>query len=338
MKRIASIIAAALMAAVIIIPQTGCAAKTEPVSRESFYFDTTCSITVYDMKDMSEDNAAEAITGAFKECSHYEELLSKTKEGTDIYRINHAGGKPVTCDPETIKVIKKGLEYCRLTDGQFDITIGKAEDLYDFHGTDQVPPTSAELKEAMKYVDYRQVHIDGNTVTMGTPKGEIDLGAIAKGYIADRVCDYLREKDVTSAIVSRGGNVECVGDKGGTDFSIGIERPYSDQREIVGSTPLSDGTIVTSGTYERYYKYKGKIYHHILSSETGLPVDTDVVGVSIRSSAGHSVDCDGLSTTCLILGSKDAKKLIESKDGYEALFILEDDKITKTDGFRFQAE
>lgn len=102
---------------------------------------------------------------------------------------------------------------------------------------------------------------------------------------------------VTSAIVSLGGNIECIGDKSGSDFSIGIEKPYSDQSEIVGSTPLSNGTVVTSGTYERYFTYKGKKYHHILNVKTGYPVNTDVVGVSIKSKFGHSVDCDGLSTT-----------------------------------------
>jgi len=338
MKKFVSMAAVVVLAALLIIPQTGCGSNTEPVSKESFYFDTTCKISIYDMKDMSEKKANVAIDKAFKQCARYENLLSKTKKGSDIYKINHAGGKTVKCDPITVEVIKKGIRYGKMTGGKFDITIGKAEDLWDFHGSNQKPPDAEKLAEAMKYVDYRQIHVSGNTVTMGTAKGEIDLGGIAKGYIADRVSEYLRKLGVTSAIISLGGNIECIGDKAGSDFNIGIEKPYSDQSEIVGATPLSDGTIVTSGVYERYFEYKGKKYHHILNSKTGMPVETDVTGVSIRSTKGHSADCDALSTTCLILGKEKGKKLIEGMDGYEALFILSDDKIVKTKGFEFKEE
>jgi hypothetical protein len=87
-----------------------------------------------------------------------------------------------------------------------------------------------------------------------------------------------------------------------------------------------------------YTEYKGKKYHHILDTDSGYPVDTDVVGVSIKGPAGHSADCDGLSTTCLILGLKEGKALVEGMEGYEALFILADDSIEKTDGFEFESE
>lgn len=338
MKKITTIIVAILLATVLIIPQTACSANAEPVSKESFYFDTTCQISVFDMDGMSEEAAGKVIDGAFGECRKYEDLLSKTVEGSDIWNINHARGKAVKCDPLTIQVIRKGLEFCRKTDGRFDITIGKVDALWNYHDPGATPPGHKALSEALKHVDYRLITIDGNTVKMKDPEAEMDLGAIAKGFIADGLADYLREQGVTSAIISLGGNIECVGDKAGSDFNIGIEKPYSDQSQIVGATPLADGTIVTSGTYERYLEYEGKKYHHILDTATGYPVDTDVVGVSIKGPAGHSVDCDGLSTTCLILGLSEGKALIESMDGYEALFILEGDKIVKTDGFSFEEE
>lgn len=338
MKKIISAVMICALTALLIIPQTGCLGKTDKVTKQSFYFDTTCEITVYDMKDMSEDNAGNAIDKAFKQCAKYEELLSKTKTGSDIYKINHAGGAAVKCDPITIECIRDGLKYCKLSGGKFDITIGKAEDLWNFHSDNPKVPSAASLKEAIKYVNYKQIHISGNTVTMGTTEGEIDLGGIAKGFIADKIAKYMKSIGVTSAIISLGGNIECIGDKDGTPFSIGIEKPYSDQSEIVGSTNLTNGTVVTSGIYERYFTYKGKKYHHILNVKTGYPVNTDVVGVSIKSSYGHSVDCDGLSTTCLILGEKKAKKLIESLKGYEAVFILKNGDVVKTSGMDFEAE
>ena len=95
----------AVSAVFLIITQSGCSSKTpEPVSKQSFYFDTVCSISVYDMEEMSKEGAQSAIDEAFKLCSHYESLLSRTKEGSDIYKINHAEGKPVDCDPETVEI------------------------------------------------------------------------------------------------------------------------------------------------------------------------------------------------------------------------------------------
>lgn len=338
MKKIS--LAAILIAliAVLIIPQTGCLGKTDPVSKDSFYFDTTCKITVYDMKDMSEDNANATIDKAFKQCAMYENLLSKTKKVSDIYKINHAGGDSVKCNKITVECIKQGLKYGKISGGRFDITIGKVDSLWDFEAENPKLPSKSAIKSAIRYVNYKQVHISGNTVTMGTTKGEIDLGGIAKGYIADKISKYLKSLGVTSAVVNFGGNIECIGDKNGKDFSIGIEKPYSDQSEIVGSTSVSNGTVVTSGVYERYFTYKGKKYHHILDVNTGYPVSTDVVGVSIKSTYGHSADCDGLSTTCLLLGEKKGKKLIESMKGYEALFILKNGETVKTSGFNFTEE
>ena len=155
----------AVSAVFLIITQSGCGSKTaEPVSKQSFYFDTVCSISVYDMEEMSEESARSAIDEAFKLCSHYESLLSRTKEGSDIYKINHAGGMPVDCDPETVEVIRKGLRYSEMSGGAFDITIGRVTDLWDFHSEDPKVPSDEELKKAVSTVNWRNVSIEGNTV------------------------------------------------------------------------------------------------------------------------------------------------------------------------------
>jgi thiamine biosynthesis lipoprotein len=338
MKKYITTLVIMLLITALIIPQTACSENAEPVSKESFYFDTVCQISIYDMEGMSEEAAGKVIEGVFRECQKYEGLLSKTVKGSDVWNINHAKGKAVKCDPITVQVIQKGLEFCKMTDGRFDITIGKVDDLWDYHKPGATPPARKALSEALRHVDYRLITIQDDQVRMKDPEAEIDLGAIAKGYIADGLAQYLRDQKVTSAIISLGGNIECVGSKAGEPFNIGIEKPYSGQSEIVGATPLQDGTIVTSGTYERYLEYKGEKYHHILDTDTGYPVKTDVVGVSIKGPAGHSVECDGLSTTCLILGYQEGRALVESMDGFEALFILSDDSIEKTRGFEFEAE
>ena len=339
MKKLITVLLTIVMTASIIIPQTGCASqKSNSVSshtKESYYFDTICKITIY---DMSEKKADDIIAKAFKRCSQYESILSKTKKGSDIWKINHAGGKPVQVHAITAQLVRDGIRYGEETNGLFDITIVKAEDLYDWHAEKHKLPTDAQLRNAVKYVGYKQIHVQGNTITMGTDKGEIDLGGLGKGWIADRIGDYIEKLGAKSAIISLGGNIVCVGNKKGKPFQIGIEKPFSEMSEIVGSTEASNQTIVTSGIYERYFRKNGKLYHHILEPATGRPADTDISGVTIMAEDGHSVDCDAMATTCLLLGRKKALKFIEKKKGYECLVITRNGKIYKTSGFRFKKE
>ncbi|MGI6190768.1 MAG: FAD:protein FMN transferase [Eubacterium sp.] len=341
MKKLITVILTIVMTACIIIPQTACApqkSKSDSVpshTKESYYFDTICKITIY---SMSKNKADDIIAKAFKRCSQYENILSKTKKGSDIWKINHAGGQSVQVHPITAQIINEGIKYGDETNGLFDITIGKAEDLYNWHAEKHKLPTDAQLKHAVKYVGYKQIHVSGNTVTMGTTEGEIDLGGIAKGWIADHIGDYLQELGVKSAIISLGGNIVCVGNKAGKPFQIGIEKPFSEMSEIVGSTTASNKTIVTSGIYERYFRKNGKLYHHILEPTTGRPANTDISGVTIMAEDGHSVDCDAMATTCLLMGRKKALNFIEKKKGYECLIITRSGKIYKTSGFKFKKE
>jgi thiamine biosynthesis lipoprotein len=330
------IAALVVMLAAAALTLTGCGKKTDPVSQESYYFDTVCQLTVYDMKDMSEKHADEVIQGAFRQCDKYEKLLSKTKKGSDIYKVNHAGGRAVTCDPVTIKVLQKGIRYGKMTDGLFDITVGQAEDLYDFHDKKHhTVPTDAQLAQAVSHINYQNVQISGREVSLTDPDSEIDLGGIAKGYIADRLGVWMKKQGVTSAIISLGGNITCVGGKDGSAFKVGIEKPFSDQSEVVGYTKAKEQTVVTSGVYERYFRKNGRLYHHILDPSTGRPADTDVYSVTIVAGSGRSIDCDAMATICLLMGKEKGMDFIEKQDGCQALFIDKDGKITKTKGMNF---
>ena len=348
--------------------------KAQPVTMDFFAMDTVCSITIYDMSDFSEEAANEVLRDARSECERLEGLLSATKKNSDIYRINHSSSytsdpsssddiistdplsdspvsvPSVSCSRETMEVMNKALEYCELSEGRFDVTIGAVSALWDFHEDgDHTLPDEKELSKALKTVNYHNIMINNNandhpdkntdinstaTITLSDPGSRIDLGAIAKGYCADRITSLLKEKGVTSAMINLGGNICVIGSKpDGSPFTIGIEKPYSDRQDISAKTDLSDGTIVTCGIYERFFEKDGIKYHHILDPDTGYPVDTDLLSVSVRSGPGHSADCDALSTVCLLLGYEKASELIEKKDGFDALFILKDNSIKTTSHF-----
>ena len=188
-------------------------------------------------------------------------------------------------------------------------------------------------------MDYRNVEVDGNRIRLLDPEAKIDLGGIAKGYVGDEMRKVLKKEGVTSAVINLGGNIVTVGTKpDGSKYTIGIEKPFSDRQEIIGRTHIGEGTVVTSGIYERQFEYKGKRYHHILSPKTGYPVDTDLEAVSLVTVKNSSMDTDAMSTICLMKGTKAAKKFIDSQKGIEAAFYGKDNKTSTTEGMDFEAE
>lgn len=328
---------AAFVLILSIIAYTGCTDK-EPVSGSDVYLDTQCEISVY---GMSKSNAEEIIADAFGEIAKYEKLLSRTVNGSDVDRINRAAGKPVKVSRAAEEAIKAGLEIGEVSDGNFDITVGRITKLWDFKSADPEVPDSDDLAAAVKTVGYEAVSCSKGRVKLAEPKAEIDLGGIAKGYVADRTAEYLESRGVESGIVNLGGNVVTIGCKDdGSDFVIGIERPYSDRSEIIGSVNASDKTVVTSGIYERKFEKDGVLYHHILDPRTGYPVRTDLEAVTIVAEKGNSCFCDGLSTACLMAGADGAQRLVKEMQqahpemNIEASFIDKNDKVTQTDGMK----
>ena len=342
----------------MIIAQSGCGRdvinKTaDPVTDDNYYLDTVCTISIYEILDTdgravpaseNTEAAQDAIDLAWEKCAELDKKLSRTLDASEISKLNSAGGEWTEVSDDTAELVAMGLDYSELSGGAFDITIGGVTDLWDFHADpeDAKVPDADDLAEAVKHVDYRNVEIDGNKLRKNDPDAKIDLGGIAKGYIGDRMTEVLEEAGVTSAVINLGGNVICIGAKDnsadGDDgaFVIGVEAPYSDRSEIVGKIRAKDMTLVTSGVYERQIEVDGKKYHHILSTETGYPVDSDLIAVTLTGAKGRSGDLDALSTICLIKGSEEAKKLIEGMDGIEAVFILDDGSIGQTSGMGFE--
>ena len=340
--RLFRIIAAVLLTAVIIIPQTGCGGK-EPVSGSEFCLDTSCEITIYDMEGMSEDKAAGIIDQAFAEIREYENMLSRNVEGSDVYRINHADGKSTEVSVETLDVIHTGLLMAELSGGKFDITVGALTDLWKFTSDNPSVPEDQEIRKALETVGYENITMKGNEVGLSDSETRIDLGGVAKGYIADKTGEYMEAQGVTKAIINLGGNITAIGEKEeDTPWTIGIERPYSDRSEIVGSIKVSDKTVVTSGIYERQFVEDGVRYHHVLDPQTGYPAETDLEAVTITAVKGNSGFCDSLSTACLILGKEKAHRLVlKLQDEYpqmeiEAAFIDKNDNIAQTDGMNLE--
>lgn len=282
--------------------------STDPLSRSEFALDTLCTVTLYEPADPA------LLDAAFTLIAAEEALLSRTKEGSDVGRVNHAAGAPTQVGEDTAELIALGLEYSALSGGIFDITVGRLSELWDFSGGGRLPE-AAELAEAVASVDYRKLSVAGQTVTLADPDSRLELGAIAKGYIADRVAELLKQEGAVSAVIDLGGNVVTVGSKpDGSAWNIGVQQPFGRERsELIGLIQVAgDASLVTSGIYERNFEREGVLYHHILDPRTGYPAETDVIGVTVVSKS--SARGDALSTVCLLLGREEGSRLLEAED------------------------
>lgn len=306
---------------IFILTFTNIACKpvsSAPLSKTGFYFDTVITVTLYSPAD------EDLLDSCLELAASYEMLLSRTKEGSDIDRINHAAGAPTEVSPETVELLSAALSYARLTNGKTDPTIGAVSELWDFHKeSEPVPPADADIQAALSHVNYQTVKISGNVVTLSDPEAKLDLGFIAKGFIADKMKEYLLSKGVQSALINLGGNVLTIGSKpDGSAFTIGIQKPFAQTGTAVTTVSVRDTSVVSSGVYERCFEYNGKLYHHILDTATGYPVENDLLAVSILSET--STEGDALSTACLLLGYEEAQTFLDTLEGVDALFITSD--------------
>lgn len=322
-KRLAAVLTSI---AILLSGCSGLSGEREQIYTDTL-FDTVVRIEIYDSVD------DDVLKGCEDICKKYDAMFSNKNADSEISRINAAGGSPVEVSGETVKLIKKALYYSEFSNGLFDITIAPVSDLWDFHSETPTPPAPEVLSEAVSHVDYKNIVIKDNTIKLADPHAAIDVGGIAKGYIADRVKEYLKKQGVRHAIINLGGNVLAMGGRlDGSDYNIGIQKPFDDAGEPITSVRVSNKSVVTSGTYQRYFEAGGKLYHHILDPGTGLPCENNLHSVTIITDS--SLTADALSTTCFLLGLDKSLKLLDQLDNVDAVFITKDNKIHYSRNFQ----
>lgn len=330
----------------IIIAQCGCSGnetKTPVSYGEDYLLNTYCSITIY------EEGKEEIIREAFSYARSLENLLSRTISSSDIGMFNAMDStQTLNVSGDTAAVVERGLQYGEISGGLFDITVGTLTELWDFSAAEPAVPVQSAIEEALGPIDYKTIEVSeyGNNQYVLSKKDSgthIDLGGIAKGYIADRVFDFLKSKDISLALINFGGNILTLGEKqDGTLWNVGVEKPFSSkegedivERELIGMISFEGGSIVTSGTYERKFFENGTLYYHILDPQTGYPRKTDLVSVTMVGPS--STECDALSTVCLMMGLEKGISLVDSLTEYEAVFITDSGEIHSTSAAGFTA-
>lgn len=319
-----------LCASTLALMQKQETSSAEPITETGFYLNTIITISIYDSQDTS------LLKECMNICEQYEQQFSRTISSSEIAQLNRgelADAQGIShLSPDTAELIQKSLDYASLSQGAFDPSIGAVSSLWDFTAEEPVVPDDEDIRKNLPLVNYENISLDGQEISFDVSDMQLDLGAIAKGYIADRIKDYLLEQDVHSATINLGGNVLCIGTKpDGSPFRVGIQKPFADRNSYLTVVEIEDRSVVTSGCYERYFEADGNFYHHILNPSTGYPYDNDLVSVTILSDL--SVDGDGLSTSCYALGLENGMELIESIPDTEALFVTKDEELHYSSGF-----
>ena len=302
----------------------------EPITATAFKLNTVVKVTIYDSQD------EKILQDALALCDKYEKIFSRTRTDSEIYLLND-GKLPqedgyYILSEECAELIGKGLYYSELSGGAFDITIEPLSSLWDFTSGEKQIPDPQTLVEAQKHVGYEKVELKGNKIRFQEDGMGLELGAIAKGYIADKIKEFLISEGVESAVIDLGGNVLCIGARpDGEAFRVGIQKPFADRNETVATAGIRDRSVVSSGIYERYFEKDGKLYHHILNPKSGYPYENGLTAVTILSD--ESVDGDGLSTVCFALGLEKGLELINSLPDTQAVFITEDGELHYSEHF-----
>ncbi|MHB8131145.1 MAG: FAD:protein FMN transferase [Mobilitalea sp.] len=300
------------------------------ITKTEFLLNTVITINLYDKQDTT------LLEECFDLIANYETIYSRTSENSELYALNHGTapriGLTYQISDELSDLLSYGLNYSKLSKGAFDISIAPITSLWDFTAPNPVVPDSEAILAALPFVNYEFIELETNEVTFAKEGVGIDLGAIAKGYIADKVKNFLLSNGVKSAMINLGGNVLCVGGKpDGTPFHVGIQKPFANRNETIAVMDINDLSVVSSGIYERFFTLDGISYHHILNPKTGYSYDNNLVSVTILSK--ESVDGDGLSTTCFALGLEKGLALIASLPDTYAVFITKNYDIYYSEGF-----
>lgn len=280
------------------------------------------------------ENGEEVSFEVQREMRRLEKLMNFYKTSSEVSLINEVGfEREVKLSKEVFEVIKSAKYFSERTYGAFDVTLAPVIKMWGIFTESPRVPSNKEILKALQCVGYSNLILDDNkrTVRFMKENMKIDLGGIAKGYAADKAVQIYSKNRVKGAFVNLGGNVIVFGEKEDEDeWNIGIQNPLKMRGEILGAVKVKNKSVVTSGSYVRYFEKDNIRYHHIIDPKTGYPADSDLLSVTIISK--NSMLCDALSTAVFVLGyEKGINLLTHEFEETSAIFITNDKKVKVTD-------
>ena len=331
-----------LILSLLVILQTfflvSCEKKKEKFTDYSFdYFDTVTSIIGFeDSEEVFKENCAK-IKGKLEEYHKLYTIYSRYDGINNLTVINETReGKHsvVKVDEKIIDMLQFAKKMYNITNGKVNVAMGSVLSIWHDYREEglnnpekaRLPEISA-LKTAAKYTDINDLIIDAqdSSVYIANPEMTLDVGAVAKGYATEQVALWMEEEGISGYLLNVGGNIRTVGKRSdGEKWKIGIENPDTDDEEnpYIEYLELDEMTLVTSGSYQRFYTVDGKNYHHIIDPDTLMPAENfKLVSVLCKDSG----KADALSTALFSMNYEDGKALIESLEDTFALWVTNED-------------
>ena len=338
-------ISAILLLALALPLLISCSKEKEKFSEYSFdYFDTATTITGYADSKEQFDEISKDILSQLEEYHKLFTIYHKYDGLENLCTVNELEGdahRVVKVDKRIIDMLEYAKEMYAKTDGTVNVAMGSVLSIWHNYRTQglndpasaQLPPMD-KLTEAADHTDINDLIIDkeNSTVFLADPKMTLDVGAIAKGYAVEMIARSLEERGITGYVLNVGGNVRTLGVKGnGEKWLAGIENPADDESDpYIAYLNLAGESLVTSGSYQRYYTINGKSYHHIIDPDTLMPAERYTsVSVVCKSSA----DGDALSTALFCMSYEDGARLVSSMDGVEVIWVFSDGTKKSSEGF-----
>ena len=317
-------IAIALLLALLVLPPAGCAYAPAETANESF----ECMDTFMHIEISGDTHTADAVRA---EVERLDSLLSASDDNSDIGRLNR--DKRALLDVETYDLLQKTLDACRDMEGYLDISVYPLVEEWGFISKEYRIPGRETTDALLKNVDYSAVKLSSNESENRAELGKdmkIDLGAVAKGYAADKARNVMWSCGAESGILNLGGTVAAVGTKpDGSDWKIGIADP-DDTANYFGSVSCRDKVVATSGNYERFFERDGKRYCHIFDPKTGYPADNGSVSVTVISDSGFR--SDALSTALFVMGREKAAEYWRQNRDFDFILLDSDKNLWMTKG------
>lgn len=308
------------------------------------YFDTFCSLRIDNVNEEEFSVAADELDRMLCDYDALLDIYDSHGEITSLYDVNeNAGMGAIKVDKRLFDAISFGIEAHRLTNGYCNIALGSVISLWHTEReAARRDPNSAKLPdgkliaEALKHTDISGVVLNEKTrtVEITDPSLSLDLGAIAKGYVGERACELLEFLGHESFLLNLGGNVLAKGKSYKNAYwAVAIEDPFESKNKVdIPTVNLNSETLVTSGSYQRFYTVNGKDYSHIVSHKDGMPPEL-FVSVSVIAPYMSSGLADALSTALFCMPLEDGRALVGSFDGVEAFWILPDGSTAASEGF-----
>lgn len=317
----------ALLWLLILVSFYSCKQKEKQIQRVEFAFDTVCSIQIF--TDIREKEAQKILDEAFSKLKKLEYIFSPTLKESQTCRLNeNTSVKEIPISQELHYIIEESLHFAHLSSGAFNPCIAPLTKLWQpLWKADKNAklPSQEEIEDAITKVNYADCILLENAV-LKAPYVKFDFGASAKGYATDCIKKILAEKGIKKAVIDLGGNVLVMQEDDDSKMKVGIKSPIlHESNKVAGYVEVKNKAIVTSGNYERFFEKNGKLYHHILSSKTGYPVENELNAVTIISDSAMISDI--LSTSCFVLGFEESKILLEKFPKVSAIFFLKNNEI-----------